>query len=691
MASSEISVPKGTVTSWPNTAGAPSPLTTVLLIHGVGDALKKRSRDASERQINARCGEGRRYRYVWYDWNEAIPPSDPVEADYLRAVAYGMRMSARLEFPLGIHSGIRGWLWRLESTVSQYQLPVMSLFLLSCLWLAVAWGATQLHQAPPPLKLSLRATSLLFPPLDAVLLERSMGAARCAVGVLGLFVWGVIPALQIIFTVLSGRVPFRVALRCAVVDVARPLLAVLTTPAQFVLALLLMGVLLGVWQALTSRTLEIVDSHGEAVGERGGLGLLAVPLAFVGSGLVIWLANFLLRRFLKVVSDVMSYLGNPQYREGIHAHLLKKLTELDPGPILLVAHSLGSVIAVDSLLAHPQAWSRFRRVRLLTCGSPLKRLFHRFFPLSYPAPEILAGLMARTYGDFEWANVFRPLDYVGKRLGNERIVESRLHQRWHLHVGYWNDRQFAEIVAEQARRISTESSSAAVPAASAVLRLDRFRYGQVGGERQFGVLRRVLFPAGCVLLAVTQMIYVPKLEGDHLKAWSHRLESEGLAVQGFLCPQGEIARGDPTRGVADLERAVAGVQFQTLDGQTTRVAGYDDSRPDIDWDKAGMAVFGRKPESVLKEYLRGSVGLQDPLSKIRACKPVMVRYARSDPGVFFLPEQFRTAASSSGVITRAWRTIVLLIMWYVWWRLVSNFISAVLGGRKDPRNVLKQP
>ena len=61
-----------------------------------------------------------------------------------------------------------------------------------------------------------------------------------------------------------------------------------------------------------------------------------------------------------------------EYRARIHADLTERLADLDRAPVIIVAHSLGSVIAVDSLLAHPEAWSRFPRLRLLTCGSPLR-------------------------------------------------------------------------------------------------------------------------------------------------------------------------------------------------------------------------------------------------------------------------------------------------------------------------------
>jgi hypothetical protein len=90
------------------------------------------------------------------------------------------------------------------------------------------------------------------------------------------------------------------------------------------------------------------------------------------------------------------------------------------GIVMLVGHSLGSVIAADYLRVNAQRLSSASNVILVTLGSPLARLLHRFFPFIYPRPvDLLANVKSLLPG-FLWLNTFRPFDPIGGRLGIAR-------------------------------------------------------------------------------------------------------------------------------------------------------------------------------------------------------------------------------------------------------------------------------
>ncbi|MDH3450945.1 MAG: hypothetical protein OEN20_00900 [Gammaproteobacteria bacterium] len=649
-------------------------LPTLLLIHGVGDVPNERARRKSSHILNR---DGSFRGVVWYDWNEAIEHTNPADPRQLTAIARATRLSARLEYPDRIPvEGVRRWLRRLARAAGWLQLPTMAVFLLSCLWLVLAWTANLLHEEPPLLILGVRLQHALFPPLDPVLLEGSIGMASATVHFAALAL-ACMALMEITFTTAGGLVPFRVALRAAVLDVSRPLLAMLTAPGPLLATLLMLAAVLAFFLAVFSRPVQVVTPDGATVSwgaER--LGLFLLPVAMLVSGVVVGGVSYLLRGFLKVVSDITRYLGDPEYRKDIHRHLDETLECLEPGPVVVVAHSLGSVIAVDSLLAHPEAWSRHQPVGLVTCGSPLRRLFLRFFPGSYETPDELARHLGSVYGDFHWRNVSRPLDYVGGRLSKDgSVTETRLHQRHHLHIAYWTDRQLVDPVVATASRFSGSGSQALETTKAAALPLERFQYGALHSPSGFHLLSGLIAAAGALLLIAVQSVWVPQQEREHVQIWQARLANEGIEIEGRLCPQREL---DTTGEFPGYERAVAGITFTTLGGERLDLEAYAGCRPDINWDEVQKAVFGQVPSSALITGLRHMFFMKDPLLEIRDCHPVRLQYTRSDPRIFRLPPEFHIQPVVSG-FRRTARIAALLIAWVLWWGLVHMTLSAVLG------------
>lgn len=121
------------------------------------------------------------------------------------------------------------------------------------------------------------------------------------------------------------------------------------------------------------------------------------------------------RRLVGSVWDVATFWPRwfhpwspPAYGERAVPQLGDRLTVLTGnGPVVVSAHSQGSVLAVATLcLADP---SVLARTALLTHGSPLTRLYARYFP-EYFTESLYSDLAGRLHG---WINLWRPTDYIG--------------------------------------------------------------------------------------------------------------------------------------------------------------------------------------------------------------------------------------------------------------------------------------
>ncbi len=164
--------------------------------------------------------------------------------------------------------------------------------------------------------------------------------------------------------------------------------------------------------------------------------------------LVAWTTKTIVAPSLKIFLDIFRYVSDPEYRNWLQRQLDKVIQEERAKgrySIVILAHSLGSVIAVDSLV-NSRAWQPADRVYLVTMGSPLRRLFFRFLPnLYFPSSaDGIGDMAAARLGDFRWANVYRPWDQVGTSLGLTRNGSAeRSSGQWGrilaAHPNYWSD------------------------------------------------------------------------------------------------------------------------------------------------------------------------------------------------------------------------------------------------------------
>lgn len=202
-------------------------------------------------------------------------------------------------------------------------------------------------------------------------------------------------------------------------------------------------------------------SHADALHLTGRHGMMFAVLV---------LASTLIRTGLGLADDVLNYLQKYTARRELledhpirsrfrrvveHVHENETFDE-----VLIVAHSQGTVIAIDELGARDaddrrpfrrpisartqaayDAVFAERRATLVTAGSPFEHLYQHYFPQHYPPldDERWSPLRSRIH---RWHNLYRTHDYVGRRIEpgaarpdfpqNEPLGEGG-------HVGYWSD------------------------------------------------------------------------------------------------------------------------------------------------------------------------------------------------------------------------------------------------------------
>lgn len=160
-------------------------------------------------------------------------------------------------------------------------------------------------------------------------------------------------------------------------------------------------------------------------------------------------------------------------RDTIHGRLkriLRHYREATGGSteLVLVAHSQGTMIAIEVLNDPELAWlrNRFTRISLITMGSPMTNLYQYYFRHLYPSLHRPYWSELRKRVD-RWLNIYRIDDYVGREiefpdpgeLGEPEVANGC--EKWtppvyqnrvvgpRGHQGYWTDREVVDLLKQE--------------------------------------------------------------------------------------------------------------------------------------------------------------------------------------------------------------------------------------------------
>jgi len=149
------------------------------------------------------------------------------------------------------------------------------------------------------------------------------------------------------------------------------------------------------------------------------VGEWVLPFAAVGTSFVIRLGlrNAKARRNVGNLWDVMTFWPRRFHPFAVRPYAERAVPRLQgyiesrPGPVVVSAHSQGTILAFAALRGMAGR-PKLGQVALATYGSPLSRLHSRFFP-HYFNPGELGALHDELWG---WSNFYRRTDHIGQQV-----------------------------------------------------------------------------------------------------------------------------------------------------------------------------------------------------------------------------------------------------------------------------------
>jgi hypothetical protein len=138
-----------------------------------------------------------------------------------------------------------------------------------------------------------------------------------------------------------------------------------------------------------------------------------------------------------VIGDILFYIQpDEKAKHATRKKCLQRLqyameyaNTLPSASKVVVAHSWGTVVAVDHLFEHPA------KVQLVTLGSPLEALCDRFLGMDINKLSLLTG----------WTNAYRYGDYVAGPLNLAPYVLDEIIGPGG-HMNYWEDKALSAII-----------------------------------------------------------------------------------------------------------------------------------------------------------------------------------------------------------------------------------------------------
>lgn len=168
----------------------------------------------------------------------------------------------------------------------------------------------------------------------------------------------------------------------------------------------------------------------------------------------------------------------PSYTERAVPELMRRIWWLHDfeGPVVLVAHSQGSVLAAAVLARQSKRSPEDPAVGLVTLGSPLAKLYRWAFP-ALLSDGLLQNLAKGNGGiaQVQWRNVYYATDYIGGPVMTDgwevqnidvRLVDPATHRFVFgqplppvlSHTGYWHDPRFWRAVNDMSQQIAPRAN-----------------------------------------------------------------------------------------------------------------------------------------------------------------------------------------------------------------------------------------
>ena len=196
--------------------------------------------------------------------------------------------------------------------------------------------------------------------------------------------------------------------------------------------------------------------------------------------------------------DVLHYGGNEKHRTSLIEALAQSLrwfhAQAPNAAIVVVGHSLGSVVAAQSIASLAACDSWLSQVVLVTLGSPLNYI-NRVFPKSVQRVGELADALRAAH--VRWINLWRRSDPIGKFLDIGDIETVQYCVGPGGHPDYWSGGVVWKAVAFEALGIGARSRNQIIGAADACVlerRLGSLVFASVVVLALCGVGLWILFP-----------------------------------------------------------------------------------------------------------------------------------------------------------------------------------------------------
>jgi hypothetical protein len=161
---------------------------------------------------------------------------------------------------------------------------------------------------------------------------------------------------------------------------------------------------------------------------------------------------------LDLLLDVISYTGHHKHREALLNGTLRVVEWLrataPEATLVVVSHSLGSVVATHSIFRLQPSESLKKRVVLITLGSPLNYLSRLAPNCVMSTQELAPAICSRV----RWINAWRSSDPVGKSLAVGSSHVSQICVGPGGHSNYWADPKVWSVLAREV--LASDSPSA---------------------------------------------------------------------------------------------------------------------------------------------------------------------------------------------------------------------------------------